>query len=46
MTQVKKKVDDLFSIANGMNPYDLEFNFNQIIKEGEKSIELSGEFYF
>lgn len=42
MDSVKKSVDNLFLNAENMDPDELETNFNAIMKEGEKSVEQSG----
>lgn len=42
MNNIRKKVDILFSKAEGMNPDDLEKNFKAIMSEGQKSVEQSG----
>lgn len=42
---VKKKVDHLFSIADHLNPDELLQKFNEIMKTGEKAVELSGKYY-
>jgi len=44
MDCIKKNVDTLFSKADNMKPDEVETNFKVIMKEGEKSVELSGKF--
>lgn len=45
MDIVKKNIDDLFSKADHLNPSELSHSFNDIMKTGEKAIELSGKNY-
>lgn len=44
MDCIKKNVDTLFLKADNMNPEELDASFKAIIKEGEKSVEQSGNF--
>lgn len=45
MDCIKKNVDTLFLKADNMNPDELDANFKAIIKEGEKSVEQSGNLF-
>lgn len=44
MDCIKKNVDNLFLKADKMNPDELDANFKAIMKEGEKSVDQSGNF--
>lgn len=46
MDSIKKSVDNLFLNAENMDPEELDTNFSGIMKEGEKAIEQSGNFFF
>lgn len=45
MKHTKRNVDNLFLNADNMNSEDLDARFKAIMKDGEKSIEKSGNIF-
>lgn len=46
MNNIKINVNTLFSKANTMNLDDLNDGFKAIMKQGDKDLDESGNFYF